>query len=302
MLFSEIYGSYYNAVAKILRLAVSGELTDTALYEAVKNSAFSESIAVIPDSLRNETWPLLFDDNSTPIEHSPTMPLTELQKRWLKALLCDPRIKLFSPSAEGLEDVRPLYTPDVFVYFDRYSNGDPFDDPGYISNFQTALAALREKRRLRIGYTSHRGERLTLVCIPKRLEYSQKDDKFRLETIAYNKRFTINLSRVTSCSLLEPCSAEDYRPVPDTKRELIIELTDERNALERVMLHFSDVEKETQKIDERHYRFRMSYYAEDETEMLIRVLSFGPVLRVISPDSFIEQIKNRISRQNELQS
>ena len=302
MLFSEIYSSYYNAVAKILSLAVSGELTGAALYEAVKDSAFSESITVIPDSLKNETWPLLFDDNTTPIEHSPTMPLTELQKRWLKALLCDPRIKLFSPSVEGLENVKPLYTPDVFVYFDRYSNGDPFEDSNYISTFQTVLTALREKRRLCIKYTSHHGERLSLVCIPRRLEYSQKDDKFRLDSIAYNKRFTINLSRVTSCSLLDMYSDKDCRQIADTKRELVIELFDERNALERVMLHFSDVEKETQKIDERLYRFRMSYYAEDETEMLIRVLSFGPMLRVISSDSFIEQIKKRINRQNELQS
>lgn len=301
MLFNEIYSSYYNAVARILRKAVEGELTDAALYEAVKDSAFSESIAVIPDALKKQTWPLLFEDNTTPIEHSPTMPLTELQKRWLKALLCDPRIKLLSPSETGLEDVKPLYTPDVFVYYDRYSNGDPFDDPDYIANFKTMLTALREKRRLCVKYTSHHGERLSLVCIPRRLEYSQKDDKFRLETIAYRKKFTINLSRVSSCTLLEPYTAKDCRPVSEKKRELLIELTDERNALERVMLHFSDVEKETQKTDERHYLFRISYYPEDETEMLIRVLSFGPMLRVISPDSFIKQIKERIKKQNELQ-
>lgn len=303
MLFNEIYSSYYNAVARILSRAVEGNLTDADLYEAVKDSAFSESIAVIPDALKKQTWPLLFEDNSTPIEHTPTMPLTELQKRWLKALLCDPRIQLFSPCAEGLDDVKPLYTPDVFVYYDRYSNGDPFDDPNYISNFKTALTALRERRRLQIRFTSHHGERLSLNCIPKRLEYSQKDDKFRLETVAYRKRFTINLSRMTSCTLLGQCTDSEWNTSADAKkRELIIELTDERKALERVMLHFSDVEKETRKTDEKHYLFRISYYPEDETEMLIRVLSFGPMLRVISPDSFIEQIKERIKKQNELQS
>lgn len=301
MIFNEIYSSYYNAVAKILRMAAEGELTEQGLYEAVKSSAFSESITVIPDALKSGTWPLLSSDYTTPLEHSPTMPLTELQKRWLKALLSDPRIKLFSPSEAGLENIKPLYSPDTFVYFDRYLDGDPFEDPDYISNFKTILAALREKRRLSLSFDGRTGRRHSIICIPERLEYSQKDDKFRLVTLSRGKRFTINLSRVNTCRLLEPYPPEEYKPAADVKKELIIELIDERNALERVMLHFSDVEKETQKLDDRLYRFKMRYYSEDETEMLIRVLSFGPMLRVVSPDSFIEQIKERIKKQKELQ-
>ena len=79
-----------------------------------------------------------------------------------------------------------------------------------------------------------------------------------------------------------------------------MELIDERNALERAMLHFSHLEKETRKLDKNHYSITLRYDHDDETEMLIRVLSFGPMLRVTSPESFIEKIRERLKKQRVL--
>ena len=38
----------------------------------------------------------------------------------------------------------------------------------------------------------------------------------------------------------------------------------------------------------------LHYDKEDETEILIRVLSFGPMLRVVKPVAFINLIKSRL--------
>ena len=43
MLFHEIYGCYYNAVAEILHQAVNGELTEKGMQKIVTEKAFSES-------------------------------------------------------------------------------------------------------------------------------------------------------------------------------------------------------------------------------------------------------------------
>ena len=79
-------------------------------------------------------------------------------------------------------------------------------------------------------------------------------------------------------------------------------MSDWRNTLERVMLHFSHLEKTAEKLDEKHYRLVMKYNSQDETELLIRVLSFGPVLKVVSPDSFREKLKKRIKKQMQLRT
>ena len=86
------------------------------------------------------------------------------------------------------------------------------------------------------------------------------------------------------------------------KRKLILELTDDRNALERVMLHFSHLDRETERIDDNHYKITLYYEREDETELLIRVLSFGPVLKVVFPDDFIKKLCDRLEKQKNLRT
>ena len=297
MLFSEIYGTYFRTVAAVLTHALNGDLTEKNLSEIVRQNAFGESVLTIPSALTAGDWPLLKRDMTTPLHTEPTMPLTDLQKRWLKSLLLDPRIQLFAPPMDGLENVEPLYDPDVFVYFDRYTDGDLYSDPVYIKHFRLILEAMKEERKIRVRFHSSRNRRQSYVCVPYSIEYSAKDDKFRLLTSYKGKMLTINLARINSVSLLEAYTPEEYRPAKLREKKVTMILTDERNALERVMLHFSDLEKETEQIDERHYRITLWYKYGDETEILIRILSFGSVLKVLEPDTMVQQIRERIEKQ-----
>ena len=154
MLFSEIYGSYYQAVAKILSKAVEGTLDGKTLRQIVRDTAFAESPLTIPNALTSGQWPLLNPDYSTPLYQEPSMPLTMLQKRWMKAILLDPRVQLFQPDTAGLEDIEPLFRPEWLVYFDRYTDGDDYENPDYIRFFRTILTALREKIRRRLAMQS----------------------------------------------------------------------------------------------------------------------------------------------------
>lgn len=297
MLFSEIYGSYFQVVAAILTEAADAPLTQARLTAIVREKAFSESTLAIPRALQAGEWPLLDDSMRSVLQHKPTMPLTLLEKRWMKALLADSRIALFDVDASGLEDVQPLYSPDVFVPFDRYADGDPYDDPTYIACFRTVLQAIREKQKLRISFRGKNGTRHSFVCIPHRLEYSAKDDKFRL--LASGKRAVnwINLGRVSSCTLLDPYPPAAFSPPQTHTEELVLMLHDERNGLERVLLHFSHFEKETRRKSEGEYEIRIRYDRDDETELLIRVLSFGPVLEVKAPDRFVQLVRERVQKQ-----
>ena len=59
------------------------------------------------------------------------------------------------------------------------------------------------------------------------------------------------------------------------------------------MTHFADLQKQTEKVDD-YYRVKVFYEKEDETEMIIRILSFGPMVKVIEPESFVYLIKERL--------
>ena len=295
MLFHEIYGSYFQAADAILKEAVRGTLTGKEMNVLVQRYAFGESLLTIPEGMAGEKWKLLHRDFTTPLEEVPDMPLTILEKRWMKALLQDPRIRLFEPDFTGLEEVEPLFTPDMVVYYDRYANGDAYEDPAYIRHFRTICQALRESRDLRIGFETKDKTQPVLSLTPYYLEYSEKDDRFRLIASGNGKRWLINLSRIISCEI---AGGSELRALPPASIDMVtFELEDRRNALERVLLHFSHLEKETKRLDDTHYRVTLKYDRADRTEMVIRILSFGPVIKVIAPEFFVGLIRERIEKQ-----
>ena len=298
MLFSEYYGEYYACVSEILSEAVEGTLTKERISEIASKQGFGESVLTIPANLKNGNWPLITPDCKTRIHHIPAHPVTLLQKRWLKTLLLDPRIRLFGLTDEGLEDVQPLFDPAKIVWYDRYSNGDHFEDEGYIERFRLLLEAVKTHRKTQVIFDSHRGKHNNWTVIPYRLEYSSTDDKFRL--LCHSGKWrnrTLNLSRISFVRLWGTFDPDDY-PVPElTNESVTLEITNERNALERAMLQFSCLAKRTERIGDKTFRMTLHYRQEDETELLIKIISFGPLMKVVEPDSFAALIRERIERQ-----
>lgn len=297
MLFSEIYSTYYTTAAKLIEKAIDGELSTKSANEIIKSKAFAESFIYILNNIKNEQWQIITKDFKTPIKHKPEMPLTTLQKSFLKAISLDPRFKLFCDEVSGLEEIVPLYFPNDFYYFDEINDGDPYDDPDYIKNFKTVLRGLKENKRLKIVYRGGKGLIQKGIFTPRKLEFSEKDDKFRLLCMGNYALATVNLARIKSCQLVDVFDPEKLKSYKRKECMITLQIHNERNALERCMLHFSSFKKETRQIDNRIYEMKLTYFKEDETEMLIRVLSFGPMVRVLSPQHFISLIKERLQNQ-----
>lgn len=298
MIFSEIYGAYYNTMAKIIEKAIEHPLEKDELKGIVSEYAFDESILNINSAIMEGKWQIIKKDGTTPIANIPSMPLTLLQKRWLKAISLDPRIQLFEDEIGGLEDVEPLFTQDDFYIFDKYADGDDFENPEYIKNFRLILDAIHGRYPLEIMMLSHKGREAHFVVMPKRLEYSEKDDKFRLICTGRKYEDVINLGRIISCKLY----TKEYTPrvyTRSNRKEKVVEfeLIDRRNALERVLLHFAHFKKQAEKIGEIKYKVSIAYDRDDETEILIRILSFGPVIKVTGPDYFVDLIRDRLRKQ-----
>lgn len=298
MLFNEVYGNYYNTVAAILDAAIDKPISASEVRKIVEEKAFAESIMTIPEQISsNGEWSLLDETGMALIKHETYMPPTTLEKRWLKALLLDPRIALFNPSNKGLEDVEPLFNPNDIVFFDQFSDGDPYQDEDYIKKFRLILSALKDNRTLRVLYSIKNGAEKWMNCNPVRLEYSLRDDKFRLISASKSKVNTINIAKIIQCEIGETFDMVEIKELLHDKRTVELLLKDERQALERVMMQFSVYEKITEKLDDNTYRVSLTYEAEDEIDIIIRVLSFGPNLKVVGPESFIKQIKSRLEIQ-----
>lgn len=297
MIFSELYSAYYNAVASIIGGIIDGEHSEKELQKIVAERAFGESVLTIMPSLKSGKWQLVNSDMTTPLEHKPTMPLTLLQKQWLKAISLDPRIKLFDVKFPNLDDVEPLFTSSDYYVYDKYGDGDPFEDEEYVRQFKIILEAIKKGSQIKFEMLNRKGDTMFVRCRPVRLEYSEKDDKFRLITAGWRAVSTVNLAKIKSCAHY----VGKREAVGDEKTVIYdmvtVKICDERNALERFMLHFAHFEKQAEKLDKKQYLVKIKYAHNDEPEMVIRILSFGPTVEVVSPDSFKDLIIEKLKKQ-----
>ena len=297
MIFSELYSAYYNAIASIIAEVIEGEHSEKELQKVVSERAFGESVLTIMPSFKSEKWQLVHPDMTTVLEHKPTMPLTTLQKQWLKAIMLDPRIKLFGVEIPGLEGVEPLFTQEDYHVYDKYSDGDPFEDEEYIRQFRVILEAMRKGTQIKFEMTNRFGKPMFIRCHPVRLEYSEKDDKFRLVTAGWRSVSTVNLAKIRAC-----VHYTGEKPLDNEVREklydiITLKVTDERNALERVMLHFAHFEKQAEKLDKNTYLLKIKYAHDDEPEMVIRILSFGPLVEVMGSENFKKLVIEKMKKQ-----
>jgi len=307
MIFSEIYGIYYNTMAQILKKAVEGNLTADGLYNCIMENAYSESVVPITDSIDKEKWQLLKFEReknhyTSVVRHAPKIPLTKLQLQYLKALLNDKRIRLFDLDFDYLEsqlkDVEPLWQPGDYEVFDKYADGDDFDDASYKRRFRMILEAKQNNLPMDFSLKNRHGKEYKVSGIPEKIEYSEKDDKFRVILAGRTEAHTINMGRILSLKFTENSQKKTYSNSGELNTDtIVLELTDERNALERVSMHFANLKKRTTKIDDNKYRMELEFSRDDETEMVIRLLQFGPVIKVLEPAYVVGEIVKRISMQ-----
>lgn len=334
-LFSEIYNCYYQVAARIMEESMNHPLTRQEMGKIAGFYGYEESALAIVPHLIDESWRLISpakcDDNpvsskqlqiqgretyQTVLRHAPGMPLTTLQKSWLKSLLEDPRIALFftdEPLAlltQYLDGVPPLYHPSDFLYFDQYADGDQFQLDSYRRHFRMILDGIQTRQALRITYYSGKGRTIEHTYLPGRLEYSPKDAKFRLYAVYHKKNGRSRVDLLNIGRILRIVETGFYSPNPidiDSHLEdclcsqpVILEISNERNALERTMLHFSCYQKKVERLGETGKYLCSIYYDKTrETELLIQVLSFGPVVKVLGPENFLRQVRERVERQAE---
>ncbi|MCI5752435.1 MAG: WYL domain-containing protein [Oscillospiraceae bacterium] len=299
-LFHEIYGVYYKSVSEMLRLAVGGRLTEKDMKSICDRYAFTDSHIEIISAIKGERWKLIRSDMTTPLRHEPNVPLTSLELSWLKAVSLDKRMKLFDADTDFLSGVEPLFLPEDYVVFEQYGDGDPFEDEHYIEIFRTLLKAVRERKKVTIEYNSSKGTHLRITGDPYEPEYSEKDDKFRIKLADSKFADVLNLAGIEKCEIIGNAGPSAQKSRFASEEYFIAELIDERNALERFMMHFSHFRKEATEISENKYRIKIFYDKSDETELVIRVLSFGQFIKITEPQSFVSLIRERLIMQKRL--
>ena len=317
--YNEIYSYYYTTVARLLRLAVRGELTPEKEREILyENQDFAEEL--ITEKLHDlNQWYLMKDRMTlrndryvyeTDIVNEPKRPVTELEKSWLKSIIADPRIRLFPTGFEkALEDVEPLFDMNDFMWAGVYSDGDDYTDPGYIARFRTIISAIHEGNGLALVSSPSGGDTVPkeLVFIPDHLEYSEKEDKFSLLGSSVREGTgtepqdieVIPLSRIIECRQTYRIPSAGFREQPCGT--IVFDLTNRADSLERVMTSFSHYNKNVRQTGEDTFRVEADYLLSEEHELvMMQIMPYAAYIDIVSPERIRLDVAERIRRQREL--
>lgn len=325
-LFSEIYGAYYRTAARVLE---HERVTAKEINEIISEEAFRDSVLFIQPKLMpredGSDWRLLSRNEDGSFSRRTALPppkiVTNIQKAWLKAKLADPKFRLFFDDdtliklTHRLENVKPLHTPEHFHYPDVFADGDDYLSESYRRIFRAVLTAIRTKELLEISYSSGHGKEFRGFILPVKMVYSRKNDKFRVYVNVWksqpctgkNRHYSImNIGRIESVTptgkhfegaISERKMLKSFRCGEPVK----VFVSTERNAVERFMMEFSAYEKHTVRdLRTGCCMVELWYDKLDETELLIRLLSFGPTVEILGPKSFRAQAARRVKRQHEL--
>ncbi|MGX7417183.1 WYL domain-containing protein [Carnobacterium gallinarum] len=315
-LFSEVYGLYYQIVGHLL--AEDRSLSVQELATTIQEMGFEETVvSLLPQLTTPDGWHLFYEKepnewHSLLLEGSVKKVHTTLEKSWLKAILLDEKINLFvsidykKELLAELKEIPPLFRQKDILYYDQFKFSDPFADPTYQQAFKVLTKALTDKKTVEINYQRRTNEvNSEGIYIPLQLEYSKKNNKFRLQALKQISpkkwiNMTLNISKIQSVKLTE--DSIPNQTFPQSKEKMICCLIhNQRNALERAMLHFSDYRKETVKTEQdNYYKMTLYYPQQNETELLIELLSFGPMIQVTEPKRFIELMCKRVKDQLQL--
>jgi len=262
------------------------------------------------DSLIEESDLLMDTDDEEQLEPNcdteiPTC-LTLVEKIYIKSILKSrySRILLddnvIAELLKSLGDVPDISFDRVFQF--AGINRKNIISDSEIENIRMILKAINEKKILRYSNRAGNGKLYeNMLCYPVRLEYSLIQDEFSVSVWSASEELPVKLNVKTlfDVSIEAEFRDGDLSPQEMMRKHinaepLIVEVKNEKNAIERFNFAFSMYDKWTELIDEDNVCICIRYYDFDRYEIINNLLSFGTTVKVISPPEMIDCIVKRI--------
>ena len=329
MIYHRVYNNYFHAVEILVRQLLENtthkeNTTEKTISKLPVNERFRELLKYFVENKLSD----VIDPEGHVADLEPgdlsEYPMTLLERRWLKSMSLDPRVKLFDIDWSGLDNVEPLYNPDDIVYFDQQNTSDPWTNDTYIQNFRMILDALQNGKQLAISWINRAGILDQAKCWPDIIEYDRYEDKMRLMARVEENLIAIVLGRIQSCDYCNV--ADNYETAVHTDRRLpdeahldemqdareqlrksidveipvlSVRITDEFQALERTLALFGHYQKKDFcRIKSKQYRLEIYLDPYDEIDDIIdNILYLGPCVELLGPQNMVDALKARFAQQ-----
>ena len=266
------------------------------------------------------------------------LPITKVECRWLLMVLNSPLSKIFieGKQIDALKKAMqsaPFHTTPFPIekinYFDQYNKKECerrlnpenemvsqlYHSQEELQFLKMIYQAMIDETEIEITYKTWKKIEKVTICAPAWLEYSRRDDIFRVWCVDGEKERIqkVNVNRILVIKNLADrkyslkVEQERIQNIQDkSMQKLEVEFYEEaKNIPDRILTEFSVWRKRcVYDIKTRKYKMELYYSILDEKEILIRLMSYGPHVKITaSDDNFVySEIKRRIEQQKKLLS
>ncbi|WBW98625.1 WYL domain-containing protein [Oceanirhabdus sp. W0125-5] len=332
-LFHECKNRYFRLIFLILSLAKEG-LSKEEVIKLIEDGEYDEKVIgkdfktfkglLLNEYNQDENFNLLManDELFYPvINHEPDqilpVRLTVVEKQWIKRLIDEPMVKvllgesLVQKLEQSLSDVNCIGNINMIERTYTANNDISIDYSKFHDDFHTILKGIVENKPIRYSNVDKWGNRYeNKLSLPIRIEYSLRDDRFRVSmySLEENRPIMVNLHTIEQLELVH-----DMKPNIDreevfkllkekkyAKEPIILEVTDERAAMERCFMCFSGFERSSRTLGENKYEIKLNYYTFEEDDVIRKLIALGPFVKVISPQRVIDVIVSKIKKAMEM--
>lgn len=327
-LFHEYKNKYFHLIFTILSLAKDG-ITEEEIIKLIQENGYNDYEFVDKNGctlrqmilnkcynkennlnlLKEENgkyYPIITEKGQAPLK----VKFTSLEKQWLKDLISNEKARtllekdILNKLEESLKDVKNLSYGNIDITNNIISL-ENVEDKEFRKKFFVILKGIVEHRYIKYTNIDKNGKVYkNQKAIPVRIEYSLKDDKFRVSfySVAEKRPIMAVMDSLSEISLEEKIKEEVLRKDILTKikdkyvdEPIILQVKDERSAMERFFMSFSSYERYARVIEKDVYEIELYYYSFQKEEIIRKIISLGPYVKVKSPENIVETIMERIT-------
>ena len=265
------------------------------------------------DRLKSEDTDILLDKSDRKNWRLKTcsgipMPLSLAERVYLRAVLESRYCPIFFDEdektriLERLKDVPSIGLEKNVVF--AGSGGHPRTfPPDEISKIRKLLSSVRYRKEIEYSNNANDGKvYLHSKGFPVKIEYSVFDDRFRLSLWSSdeNRPIKINISSMYDISETgrnwdNPLTPQKMMETKLSPEPIRMTLTGKDHQFDRALYSFSVYDTVIERTGENEYTFTLRYYGFDLPEIIDKIMSFGPAMRVLSPSDAIDRIKRRLT-------
>jgi len=242
------------------------------------------------------------------------LPLSSVEVQWLRNVLQNSLSKYFLDQNDINYLMSALPSMDYFdindvTITDQFADVSEFYmDVKGTEQLRKIMAAIDSEKYIIVKYKSQYGRLTDYKCAPVYIEYSKRDNRFRVRGVCNKKSVkAFNLERVVD--IVNTDASFDITSIEhivdsfdkENEKSLVVYFNELNDVPNRILSEFACYKKTCMRWGTGKYRMTLFYNHNDRKEIIIRLLSYGSLIRVCDDTGdVLNEMKDRIRNQLEL--